>query len=47
MKFIEGMLIGSLVTVGATLMYTNVIPKSDTKKIMKKGKQFARKVGLV
>ncbi len=47
MKFIEGMLIGSLVTVGATLMYTNVIPKSDTKKMMKKGKQFARKVGLV
>ena len=36
MKFIEGMLIGSLVTVGATLMYTNVIPKSDTKKMMKK-----------
>ena len=47
MRFIEGMLIGSLVTVGATLMYTNVIPKSDTKKMMKKGKQFARKVGLV
>lgn len=47
MKFIEGMLIGSLVTVGVTLMYTNVIPKSDTKKMMKKGKQFARKVGLV
>lgn len=47
MKFIEGMLIGSLVTVGATLMYTNVIPKNDTKKMMKKGKQFARKMGLV
>ena len=47
MRFIEGMLIGSLVTVGATLMYTNVIPKNDTKKMMKKGKQFARKMGLV
>lgn len=47
MKFIEGMLVGSLVTVGATLMYTNVIPKNDTKKMMKKGKQFARKMGLV
>ena len=47
MRFIEGMLVGSLVTVGATLMYTNVIPKSDTKKMMKKGKQFARKMGLV
>lgn len=47
MKFIEGMLVGSLVTVGATLMYTNVIPKNDAKKMMKKGKQFARKIGLV
>ena len=47
MRFIEGMLVGSLVTVGATLMYTNVIPKDDTKKMMKKGKQFARKMGLV
>ena len=47
MRFIEGMLVGGLITVGATLMYTNVIPKSDTKKMMKKGKQFARKVGLV
>ena len=47
MKFIEGMLIGSLVTVGATLMYTNVIPKSDTKKMMKKGKQFIKKMGIV
>ena len=47
MRFIEGMLVGSLVTVGATLMYTNVILKNDTKKMMKKGKQFARKMGLV
>ena len=47
MRFIEGMLVGSLVTVGATLMYSNVIPKNDTKKMMKKGKQFARKMGLV
>ena len=47
MRFIEGMLIGSLVIVGATVMYTNVIPKNDTKKMMKKGKQFARKMGLV
>lgn len=47
MRFIEGMFVGSLITVGATLMYTNVIPKNDTKKMMKKGKQFVRKMGLL
>ena len=47
MRFIEGMLVGSLITVGANLMCTDIIPKNDTKKMMKKGKQFARKIGLV
>lgn len=47
MRFIEGMLIGSIITVGATLACTEIIPKNDTKKMMKKGKQFARKMGLV
>lgn len=47
MKFFEGILVGSLLTVGATLMCTDAISKNDTKKMMKKGKQFARKIGLV
>ena len=47
MKFIEGMLVGSMVTVGVTMFCTDWISKSDTKKMMKKGKQFARKMGLV
>ena len=47
MKFIEGRLVGSMVTVGVTMFCTDWISKSDTKKMMKKGKQFARKMGLV
>ena len=47
MKFIEGMLVGSMVIVGVTMVYIDWISKSDTKKMMKKGKQFARKMGLV
>ena len=47
MKFIEGMLVGSMVTVGVAMFCTDWISKSDTKKMMKKGKQFARKMGLV
>ena len=37
MKFIEGMLVGSMVTVGVTMFCTDWISKSDTKKMMKKG----------
>ena len=47
MKFIEGMLVGSMVTVGVRMFCTDWISKSYTKKMMKKGKQFARKMGLV
>lgn len=43
MRFVEGMLVGTLITVGATMMYT----KNDTHKMMKKGKQFVRKMGLM
>ena len=46
-KNIEGKLVGSMVTVGVTMFCTDWISKSDTKKMMKKGKQFARKMGLV
>ena len=47
MRFIEGMLVGSLLTVGATAICNEVITKNDTKKMMKKGKQFVKKMGLI
>ena len=44
MRFMEGMIFGGIIATGATLMYTNNY--KTTKKIMKKGKQFAKKMGL-
>lgn len=47
MKFFEGVLFGSLITVGATMMYNEVMTKNDSKKMIKKGKQFVKKMGLM
>lgn len=46
MKFVKGIVIGGLITTGLIMMYT----ESDVmnkKKIMKKGKQFAKKMGMM
>ena len=47
MKFIKGMLIGGLITTGIVVMYAESTGMMNKKKMMKKGKQFARKMGLV
>jgi gas vesicle protein len=47
MKFIEGMMLGGIIAVGATMMYNEMSCKSDAKKMMKKGKQFVKKMGLM
>ena len=47
MRFVEGMLVGSLLTVGATVMCNEMLTRNNTKKMMKKGKQFVKKMGLV
>lgn len=39
MKFAEGMILGGLITLGATMMYND--------KIMKKGKKFMKKFGMM
>lgn len=46
MKFAKGMLIGGLVTTGLIMMY-NETSNKNRKKIMKKGKQFAKKMGVL
>ena len=46
MKFMEGMIIGGILFTGATLMYTNS-NKGMSKKMMKKGRQFAKKMGIM
>ena len=46
MKFVKGIIIGGLITTGLIMMYT----ESDVmnkKRIMKKGKQFAKKMGMM
>lgn len=44
MKFTKGMIIGSMITAGIMVMYTDSM---DTKKMMKKGKQLMRKMGIM
>lgn len=46
MKFIKGMMIGGLITTGIVMMYTEK-DMMNKKKIMKKGKQFAKKMGII
>ena len=44
MKFTKGIIIGSMITAGIMMMYTD---NMDTKKMMKKGKQKMRKMGIM
>ena len=46
MKFTKGLLVGGLITTGLIMMYndTNIMNKN---KMMKKGKKFAKKVGIL
>lgn len=45
MKFTKGMIMGSMLTIGVMMMYTE--GNIDTKKMMKKGKQLMRKMGIM
>lgn len=45
MKFTKGMIIGSMITASIMLMYTD--GNVDTKKMMKKGKQLIKKMGIM
>ncbi len=45
MKFVKGMLLGSMITAGAYMMYNEGM--MNPKKIMKKGRKMARKIGIM
>ncbi len=45
MKFIKGLMIGTVVSAGALWMYGEV-SKKDRKKLMKKGKKFLKDMGM-
>ncbi len=46
MKFVKGMLIGGLVSAGVAMIYAGTMEKNK-KRVIKKGKQFARKLGIM
>lgn len=46
MKFVKGVVIGGLITTGLMMMYAES-DKMNKKKMMKKGKQFAKKMGMM
>lgn len=43
MNFMKGLMIGSIITAGTMMMYSEGVDNSK-KMIMKKGKQFAKKM---
>ncbi len=45
MKFIKGLVVGGLITTGMMMMWTD--NNMTTKKMAKKGKQFAKKMGIM
>ena len=45
MKFVKGLVIGGLITTGVMMMWTE--NGMNTKMITKKGKQWAKKMGIV
>ena len=46
MKFIKGMTMGSIVSAGAMIAYKEMSGR-NRKQMIKKGKQFARKMGIL
>lgn len=46
MRFIKGIMIGGLITTGVLMMYSDS-DMINKKKIMKKGRKLAKKVGMM
>ncbi len=46
MKFVKGMVIGTMVSAGIAMMYMESTNKTK-RNLMKKGKQVAKKMGIV
>ena len=45
MKFVKGMIVGTVISAGMFMMYNETSNKSK-KKIMKKGKKFLKDMGM-
>lgn len=46
MKFVKGIIIGGMVSAGAMMVYKEMSGKNK-KQMIKKGRQFARKMGIL
>lgn len=46
MKFVKGVMIGGLITTGLIMMYSES-DMLNKKKLMKKGKQYVKKMGIL
>ncbi len=46
MKFVKGVVIGGLLVTGAAMLYTEM-GKTTKKKMMKKGRQMIKNMGIV
>ena len=46
MNFVKGIMVGSIITAGTMLMYSEGLDENK-KKVMKKGKQFMKKIGMI
>ena len=46
MKFVKGMLVGGLLSAGVAMIYAGTMEQNKNK-VMKKGKQFAKKLGIL
>ena len=45
MKFVKGMVIGTMFAAGVAIMYNDGM--MNRRKIMRKGKQFAKRIGII
>ena len=46
MKFMKGILIGGIVTAGIAMMYAETMDQNK-RRMMKKGKQFVKRMGII
>lgn len=46
MRFVNGVAIGALITAGAMMLCSETV-NDEKKKMVKKGRQFAKKLGIV
>lgn len=45
MKFVKGLVLGTIISAGVALVYTDTM--GNKRKIMRKGRQIAKKMGIM